>query len=114
VAFQAENWYSLNMSRHRCRVTQDPASWQAGYDAAMSDDSPERLQCPPEVPDAFAYASGYINGQAARRRGAIAKAEQPSPQAMLARKVTEQLIADLWSGRDAASLAATARGRSGG
>ena len=101
MAFQAENWYSVNMPTHRCRVTQDPASWQAGYDAAMSDDSPKRLQCPPEVPDAFAYASGYINGQAARSRGAIAKAEQPSPQAIRARKVTEQLIADLWSRREA-------------
>jgi hypothetical protein len=98
VAFQAENWYSVNMPTHRCRVTQDPASWQAGYDAAMSDDSPKRLQCPPEVPDAFAYASGYIDGQAARRRGATAKAEQPSPQAIRARKVTEQLIAGLWNG----------------
>jgi hypothetical protein len=100
VAFQAENWYSVNMPTHRCRVTQDPASWQAGYDAAMSDDSPKRLQCPPEVPDAFAYASGYINGQAARRRGATAKAEQPAPQAMRAREITEQLIADLWNGRE--------------
>ena len=88
------------MTTHRYRVTQDPASWQAGYDAAMSDDSPERLQCPPEVPDAFAYASGYINGQAARRRGATG-AEQPFAQAIHARKITEQLIADLWSGRDA-------------
>jgi hypothetical protein len=92
VAFQAENRYSVNMTTHRCRVTQDPASWQAGYDAAMSDDSPERLQCPPEVPDAFAYASGYINGQAARRRGATGKAEQPFAQAIHARKITEQLL----------------------
>jgi hypothetical protein len=84
----------------------------------MSDDSPERLQCPPEVPDAFAYASGYINGQAARRRSATAKAEQPYPQAIRARKVTEQLIADLWSRRDTEKqclCAATAtRGRSEG
>jgi hypothetical protein len=86
VAFQAENRYSVNMPTHRYRVTQDPASWQAGYAAAMSDDSPKCLQCPPEVPDAFAYASGYINGQAARSRGAIAKAEEPSPQAIRARK----------------------------
>ena len=33
VAFQAENSYSLSMPTHRCRVTQDPASWQAGYDS---------------------------------------------------------------------------------
>ena len=46
VAFQAENWYTVNMPTHRCRVTQDPASWQAGYDAAMSDNYPKRLQCP--------------------------------------------------------------------
>jgi hypothetical protein len=64
-----------------------------------------------EVPDAFAYASGYINGQAARSRGAIAKAEEPSPQAIRARKVTEQLIADLWSGRDAEDHACVRRPR---
>jgi hypothetical protein len=36
----------------------------------------------------------------ARRRGATAKGEQPAPQAMRAREITEQLIADLWNGRE--------------
>jgi hypothetical protein len=45
------------------RVTQDPASWQAGYNAGMSDGPSE---CPPEVPDRLAYAAGYIEGKAAR------------------------------------------------
>jgi hypothetical protein len=49
---------------------QDPASWQAGYNAGMSGAS---SVCPPEVPDRFAYASGYIEGKAARARATASR-----------------------------------------
>ena len=55
------------------RITQDPGSWQAGYHAGMSGGP---LDCPLEVADAFAYASGYIEGEAARQRGAAARASE--------------------------------------
>jgi hypothetical protein len=48
------------------RITQEPASWQAGYNAGMSGGP---LACPPEVADPLAYASGYIEGKAATARG---------------------------------------------
>ena len=56
------------------RVIQDPASWQAGYNAGMSGGSAE---CPPEVPDRLAYASGYIEGKAARGRVIAARTAEP-------------------------------------
>jgi hypothetical protein len=60
----------------RNRITQDPASWQAGCKAAMGDGSPDDAsECPPEVPDALAYASGFVEGRAARRRAASARAK---------------------------------------
>jgi hypothetical protein len=55
------------MNKQSAPITQDPASWQAGYNAGMSGGS---SACPPETPDALAYASGYIDGKAARERAA--------------------------------------------
>jgi hypothetical protein len=46
-------------------VTQDAASWQAGYNAGAS--GVDSSTCPPEVPYALAYVSGFLEGQAARR-----------------------------------------------
>lgn len=47
------------------RVRQDAASWQAGYNAGTSGGTSD---CPPEVPDRLAYASGFVEGEAARDR----------------------------------------------
>ncbi len=55
------------------RVTQDPVSWQAGYNAGMSGGP---MDCPPEVSDPLAYASGYIEGKAARQRAAAARTSE--------------------------------------
>ena len=49
-------------------ITQDPAGWQAGYNAGMSGGS---AVCPPEIADRLAYASGFIAGRAARQRAAV-------------------------------------------
>jgi ribosome modulation factor len=48
------------------RIRLDEASWQAGYNAGVS--GVGSSTCPPEVPDALAYTSGFLEGQAARRR----------------------------------------------
>jgi hypothetical protein len=53
------------------RITQDPASWQAGYNAGMSGHVPHRT--PPEVADGLAYWAGVIEGKAARLRAAEAR-----------------------------------------
>jgi hypothetical protein len=58
------------LGRQRPRVTQDPVSWQAGYNAGMSG-GPE--DCPPEVPDRLAYAAGYVEGKAAPARATAAQ-----------------------------------------
>jgi hypothetical protein len=47
-------------------ITQDESSWQAGYNAGSS--GVGASTCPPEIPDALAYQSGYIEGAAARAR----------------------------------------------
>jgi ribosome modulation factor len=54
-------------------ITQDPASWQAGYNAGMSGQNPQT--CPPEVPDSLAFWSGVIEGKAARARAAELQAK---------------------------------------
>ena len=51
-------------------VSQDPASWQAGFNAGMSGGP---SNCPPEVSDPLAYASGYIEGKAAKMRATSAR-----------------------------------------
>jgi hypothetical protein len=59
------------------RVTQDPASWQAGYNSGMSGGPGE---CQPEVPDPLAYAAGYVEGKAAHDRATAArKADRGEP-----------------------------------
>jgi hypothetical protein len=63
------------MSNRLVRVAQDPAGWQAGYNAGMSRGS---SVCPPEVGDRLAYASGYIEGKAAwERASALARVTMP-------------------------------------
>jgi hypothetical protein len=52
------------------RVTQNADDWQAGYNAGMSGGS----SMPPEVTDRLAYASGFIEGKAARIRATTALA----------------------------------------
>ena len=50
----------------------NPADWQAGYMAAMSD---YVLEYPLECGDRLAFWAGYAEGRAARRRAAQAYAE---------------------------------------
>jgi hypothetical protein len=62
------------MTTRRIHITQDPASWLAGYNAGVGGDSPERSECPPEVPDAF------------RKRGASERAKAARPRVRQVRK----------------------------
>lgn len=49
-------------------VTQDVASWRAGYQAGHSGQS---MATPPPGADPLAYASGVIEGQADRHSGKV-------------------------------------------
>lgn len=56
-------------------VTQSAADWQAGYLAAMSDQTPFY---PLECRDRLAFWAGYNEGRAARKRAADAAGETTS------------------------------------
>jgi hypothetical protein len=47
------------------RIEQDSDSWQAGYNAGMAVDPGP---CPAWIADRLAYATGLIEGKAARER----------------------------------------------
>jgi hypothetical protein len=57
------------------RIAQDPGDWQRGFVAGSSGGS---ALPPPEVTDALAWASGFVEGVAARGRAAAAmRDDQP-------------------------------------
>jgi hypothetical protein len=56
-------------------VTQSTADWQAGYLAAMSDETPFY---PLECRDRLAFWAGYNEGRAARKRAADAAGDNTS------------------------------------